>query len=481
MTNSDNSHQSNLQRDLFGLSLDAAARDTLQSQLMDGLRRKVLSSAQYCGLRLPASRVLAAELSVSRMTVQMVYDQLVAEGYLVTRRGAGTFVAQDLPHLARVEVHAPPQPPAPRAWPPFQTSLPDLSLMPHAQWARHLDQSWRNPEPALLARPDPFGWYPLRAAIADHLGAWRQLACRPEQVVITSGAREAFEIIFRGLLPEETCAAIEDPGWPRMRHALIAAGSRPLPCRIDVEGFDSRLIPPQARAVIVTPSRHYPTGRSLGLPRRMALLDWAQRSGGLVIEDDYDSEFRYRGQPLPTLAGLDGKRVVYLGSFSKLLNAQMRLGYMVLPEARVPEARAHLGRLGAQASLTPQPALARLMQSGEFGAHLRRMRRVYARRQAHLLAALAPVADLVELAPDMGGMHLCVPLKPALAKVVTDRAICAEATGQGLAIGALSTHCQLPDPLSGLLLGYAGFDEDTLSEAAIRLGHILRAASLNGL
>ncbi|WP_330629247.1 PLP-dependent aminotransferase family protein (plasmid) [Thioclava litoralis] len=474
MANSGKSYQSNLDSALFALLLDPAAAESLQAQLLDGLRRKILSSNAFCGVRLPASRVLAAELSVSRTTVQIVYDQLISEGYLVTRQGAGTFVAQELPHLSRV-ASVPRHPPAPVArWRPFQSALPDPALMPHAQWARHLDRAWRAPSADLLARPDPLGWYPLRAAIADHLLAWRQLACDPQQVVITSGARDAFEIIFRALLPPTTTVAIEDPCWPKMARTLMSCGARAHPVRIGPEGLDPAQIPARARAAIVTPSRHYPTGRSMPLSSRLALLEWAGRSGGVVIEDDYDSEFRYRGQPLPALAGLDRlENVLYLGSFSKLLSAALRIGYMVVPQRMLPQIAAYFDAVGGQTSLTPQPALASFMESGEFALHLRRMRRVYARRQAYLLSAMAPAQGFVELAPDAGGMHLCAGLGPKLQGRVSDREISAEAARAGLCVAALSDHCSLPHGPEALLLGYAGFDEDTLGDAARRLCALL--------
>lgn len=475
MSNSDKLHDANLDGALFALSLDPSSASPLQAQLLEGLRGIVLADPGRAGARLPASRALAAELSVSRTTVQAAYDQMVAEGYLVARRGSGTFIAEDLPHLAPPRPATAPDRHEPQPWLPFQIGLPDQSLLPHRAWARHLERAWRAPEPGLLARADPLGWYPLRRAIADHLVAWRHLPCEPQQVVITSGARESFEIVFRGVADAGRPVAVEDPCWPRIHDILTATGTPLHALRIDEQGFDAARIPPGTGAAIVTPSRHYPTGLNLPLPRRMALLDWARHSGGLVIEDDYDSEFRYRGQPLPALAGLDGLRhTIYLGSFSKLIGPALRIGYMVVPKHWVDKTRAWLAGAGNRASLIPQPALAAFLQSGDFAVHLRRMRRIYARRQKHLIGALQPVTDLLEITDDPSGMHLFTPLKPPLARKLSDRQIARAARRAGLRVGALSDHCILPDPSQGLLLGYAAFDEPELTRSAARLVGLLR-------
>ncbi|WP_254443461.1 PLP-dependent aminotransferase family protein [Ruegeria atlantica] len=465
-----------MNRDLFAISLDASYKTSLQAQLLEALRNLISASPDLVGARLPASRTLASELSISRTTVQAVYDQMISEGYLTTRQGSGTYVASEITHLSQPQPMSRPVSPATENWRPFQTGLPDQSLLPNRQWARHLERAWRNPSPELLARPDPLGWYPLREAISDHLAAWRHLNCDPGQVMITSGAREAFEVIFHGLLGSGKKIAIEDPCWPTLRTILADTGNTGNPIRIDENGLSSTRIPAGIHAAIVTPSRHYPTGVSLPLSRRVSLMDWARKAGAIVIEDDYDSEFRYRGQPLPSLSGLDGlTNTIYLGSFSKLVSPALRIGYMVVPKRLLPQTRAYLGRVGPRASLIPQPALATFMNSGEFAMHLRRMRRTYARRQNHLLDALAPVSDLLNLQPDSSGMHLCVGLQALVADRVSDIEISKRAENIGLRINALSAHCALPEKMQGLLLGYAAFDEDTLSNAAERLISLLRS------
>ncbi|WP_371171382.1 PLP-dependent aminotransferase family protein [Aliiroseovarius sp. 2305UL8-7] len=469
MTNYALSKKANLQRELLAITLDTRATGSLQSQLVAALRRIVSSSPNAAGERLPASRMLAEELSVSRTTVQAAYDQLISEGIFAARQGSGTFITDEISHLIKPlpQVKRLADPPTPRPWQPFQVGLPDQSLMPHKLWSQHLERAWRDPDTALLASPDLLGWYPLREAIADHLEAWRGLACDPEQVVITSGAREAFELVFNGLLGVGQHVAIEDPCWPKLRAVLEDTGNLAHPVKIDAEGFNPAAIPQDAEVVVISPSRHYPTGVSLPLPRRLSLLAWAEQCGGLVIEDDYDSEFRYRGQPLPSLCGLDGlRRTLYLGSFSKLISPALRIGYLVVKKEYLPKLRAHLARVGARASLVPQPALATFMQGGDYATHLRRMRRTYGRRQRHLLAALAPVSELLDLQTDPSGMHLCLSFQPELAERTTDVAISELAMKAGLSIDALSAHNISPNGPQGLLLGYAGFDEDALTAAA---------------
>ncbi|OOY24125.1 GntR family transcriptional regulator [Thioclava sediminum] len=469
-------HQSNLNASLFGLSLDRHSGVPLHAQLTQALREMLRADPAAAGERLPPSRALAEELSVSRMTVTTAYDQLIAEGYLSTRPSGGTYVAEDLPHLAppapRDASHS--QPHAAQTWLPFQPGLPDQALFPHRLWARHLERAWRNPDPALLDRPDPFGWPSLRQAIRDHLAAWRGLDCATEQVVITGGAWDGFDLIARAALPPGALMATEDPGWATMGHVLAASGITERPVRIDAEGLDPADLPPETRAVTITPSRHFPTGIAMPLTRRLALLDWARERDALIVEDDYDSEFRYRGQPLPALAGLDGlQRVIYMGSFSKLLSPALRIGYLVLPERLVTPMRTAIATTGSRVSMVPQPALASFMASGEFATHLRRMRRHYAKRQRYLLSELAGLEDYLQLQPDPSGMHLCAGLGPALAPF-GDRAISERAKAEGLTLRALSSHARLPGAPQGLLLGYAAFDERALSTAANTLRTLLK-------
>jgi len=272
---------------------------------------------------------------------------------------------------------------------------------------------------------------------------------------------------------QKTFKVTEDPAFPPMRHALTRAGLALHPLRVDAEGLPVDALPSRMRGAVVTPSRSYPLGTTLPLPRRLALLDHAARAGAWVIEDDYDSEFRYTGQPLPALASLDHVgRVIYVGSFSKTLSPALRLGYMVAPPRALPLLQQAIAAAGPRASLVPQPALAAFMAQGGFATHLRRMRRLYAERQRALVRALAPLADLLQVAPDPAGMHLVCPLTPACP--LSDHDIARRATRAGLGLRALSAYFDGPDAPQGLVLGYAGFDADTLRDAAATLAAILR-------
>jgi len=462
MANFANSDQTNFETALFALTLERAG-PPMTGQLVAALRDMILSGLAGPGMRLPPSRRWAEELSVSRMTVVMAVEQLVAEGYLAARQGSGTFVAADLPHLRPAgPVADGPDADGARPYPVLTPGVPDTRLFPHGRWAQHLAQAWRQPDAALLERPDPMGWPPLRAAIAAHLRAWRGIACSAGQVAITSGAGEAAEILSLALWAAGAKVVMEDPGYAPIARVLREAGRVPVPVRVDDEG-----LPPDAAegaaAVLLTPSRHYPLGVTLPLPRRLALLDWAERTGGTIVEDDYDGEYRYQGQPLPAIMQLDrgAGRVIYLGSFSKLLSPALRLGYMVIPPGLLPQVRARMAATGPRASLVPQPALAGFMQSGDFAIHLRRMRRVYAARQQVLREAL-------DLPPDPGGMHLVLPLPGQ-----DDKALAREAGRAGLGVRALSGYAVLPDPPRGLALGYAAFDEDSLRAGAARLRQVL--------
>ncbi len=469
MTNKSAHSISNFQAALFALSLDREAATPLHVQLAEALRDMIQQGKAAPGARLPASRMLAAELSISRITVLTAVDQLIAEGYLETRRGAGTYVVDDLPDMPALppeQLKTPPAPPPPPLR-PFQPALPDLESFPHVEWARHLERTWRYPHPALTGVPDPMGWMPLRAQIAAHLSVWRGIQARPEQVIITSGATEGFELITRAFLAAGDPVMIEDPCFAPMRAALIRAGMKVRACPVDVEGLDIANAPTEgAKLAVLTPSRQYPTGATLPLARRAAALEWASQSNAWIIEDDYDGEFRYRGQPLPALASLDrAGRVFYLGSFSKLLSPALRLGYLVAPEHTLPGLFRAMAETGARASVVPQPALAGFMESGGFSTHLRRMRRTYAKRQEVLRNALAGHEDWIIAHAEDAGMHLCCTLGPRM-KGVHDTVIAAAGAKVGLTLRALSAYSTQPEPRQGLVLGYTAFAPEVLEEGA---------------
>jgi len=485
-------NQSNFHAVVLGLTLDRTDRTPLHGQLAAHLRRLILSGTAPPGTRLPSSRVLAGELSVSRATVVSALDQLVSEGYAEGRRGAGLFVAADLPD-PMPHADGPPAPAVAPAGPtapprPFQSAAPDMTLFPHRAWARLLERAWRDPGPELLHGADPCGHPALRTAIAAHLRDWRGFACPPSRVIVTAGLADALALLGEAALTPGETVLVETPGHAPLRRALAGAGLVPRAVPVDAQGFDiaaGLARDPDAAAVVVTPTRHFPLGMTLPVARRLALLDWAQRTGGLIVEDDYDSEYRYRGAPLPALAGLEppeGAHVAYVGTFSKVMTPALRLGFLLAPTRLMPALTEALRRAGPRAALVAQPALARFIETGAFAAHIRRMRRVQAGRQTALLSALARhLDDLLTVTLPPAGMHVVADLAPALAARLSDRQAAERAAKSGVSAQPLSAY-HAPDApddpaarRQGLILGYAAFDAVALDAAAQRLAEALRA------
>ena len=477
----------------FAIGLDA--RQPLQRQVYDQLRALILSGRAGSGARLPSTRALAAELSVSRNTVSAAYDQLHAEGFLVGHVGSGSYVAPDLP---RPDGGTAPRKSKARAAGPsrrgaalaslapghvarsraFTPGLPALDEFPFALWSRLLGRAWRSPQRAWLAHGDPAGLPELRTAIAGHLSAMRGVRCAAEQVLIVSGSQAAIALAARVLLDPGDVALIEDPVYPGLERALASEGITAASAPVDGEGLDiaaaSRLAP-RARMACVTPSHQYPLGHTMSLARRIALLDWASRRGAFVLEDDYDSEFRYRGRPLAALQGLDQDgRVVYVGSFSKVMFPALRVAYLVVPPHLVDAFRRARAALEDHPSTMAQPALARFIEDGHFVTHLGRMRRLYAARQAALLESGARHLDgLLDVAPDPAGMHLVGYATKALQRRMTDREGSARAAARGVTAQALSAYYRGRAKKQGFLLGYAAHSEREIEKAVKVLAEVL--------
>lgn len=473
---------------ILSLSIDRGDGGPAYMQLYGQLRGLILSGRLGPRDRLPATRALAAELGLSRGTVVAAYEQLASEGYIDGRIGSGAYVAGFVPeHLLPASPPAEAPPPRPEtgrdAHPPFHPASAALDRFPHAEWARGFQTAWRDPPLGLLDNPDPQGFLGLRAAIAGHLKAWRGIDCTPEQVFVLSGTAEALELVARTLVPAGAPAWLEDPGYPIAYRVLEAAGLQPVPVRIDAEGFDLRRAlkaEPSARLAVITPSHQYPLGHTMTLARRLNLLDWAGRGEGWIVEDDYASEYRYSGRPLAALAGLENPsqaqrgRVIYCGTFSKVMFPALRLAYIVAPPGLVGALRAAMTRASARASIMPQVPLAQFIASGQFAAHIRRMRRLYAGRQKALVQAIEThLQGLLEATPAEAGMHLIARLSPALARRMDDTAASRRAAKAGLAAPALSSYSRLDAPPQGLVLGYAGFDEGAMDAAARKLATAL--------
>jgi GntR family transcriptional regulator/MocR family aminotransferase len=481
---------------LASLALDPAAAEPLYRQLYFAIRDAILTGRLQPGARLPASRTLARDLAVSRNTVMAAFEQLAAEGYLGGRVGAGSYVSRRLPEealVARTEaalaVPAPIPAPGPSARGrrliglartsarprPFAPGLPELAAFPFEDFARLLQRHWRAPPASFLIGADPMGWRPLREALAAHLGAARAVRCTAEQVLVVSGAQQALDLAARVLIDPGDRVWVEEPGYAGLEGALLAAGAELVPVPVDGEGLSveaGQALAPGARMACVAPSHQYPLGITMSLARRLALLEWARTADAFVLEDDYDSEYRYAGRPLAALQGLDADgRVIYVGTMSKIMFPGLRLGYMVVPTHLVEAFTAVRRITDTHPPMLAQPALAEFIADGRLAQHIRRMRALYAERQGRFLQLAGELlGGLLELAPAEAGMHLIGWLRRDL----DDRAVSAAALRRGIEAPPLSAYYRGRPPRPGLLLGYAGIGEAETRQGLERLALAIR-------
>jgi GntR family transcriptional regulator/MocR family aminotransferase len=463
--------------DVAGLDVDGRGLDTqpLGVRVFERLRGAILDGGLAAGVRLPSSRVMALDLGVSRNTVEWAYAQLVAEGYVLRRQGAGSFVAdapppRDRPPLASGSRAQPPPPRQLSSWAralstypgyrgvslggAFTPSLPSLEFFPRAIWGRLMREAMRRPGPDLWAYGASNGLPELRAAIAAQVAAARGVRCSAEQVVVVTSTQQALELAARLVAEPGDTAWVEDPGYVPSRLGLAAVGLKICGVPIDAEGFSvaSGLgVAPHARLAVVTPSHQYPLGVEMSQARRETLLAWAHDHQGWILEDDYDGDYRYAGRPLAALQAMDrGARVIYIGTFNKTLFPGIRTAFAVVPEDLVqPMIDAKHVADGHNATLA-QAALAEFISAGHFAAHLRRTRAAYDERRLALIEVLDELGDAVRIGPSDAGMHLAV----HLSFPCDDRQI-AEACGRrGVTVRALSAYRMAPGP-PGLVLGYA--------------------------
>ena len=464
-------------------SLDRTSEVPLFRQLLIAIREAILEGSLRPGTRLPSTRTIAVDLGVARNTVLVAFEQLTAEGYLESRVGAGTRIAsievrerrRRAPAGSRSETALSSRgrrlstrsPSAVVSTPgAFQPGQSDLAHFPHALWGRLLARHARNPRQEILTYNDTGGLAALQGAIADYLGAARGVRCESDQVVVFGGAQAALDLVARMVTDPGDPVWIEDPAYGGARVALTGARAELVPVPVDEEGFDAPAAFDQnqsARAAYVTPSSQFPLGHTMSLARRLRLLEWADQQQAWIIEDDYNSEYRYRGLPMTALQGLDEhERVIYLGTFSKTLLPGLRLAYAVVPAALVPAFRKALRNTGQDAPLLLQAALADFLAEGHFASHVRRMRPIHAERQDTLVGRLRDrLWDRLTCAPLDASMQF-----PAfLAPDADDRAVARSLAEAGVVVSPLSTYYLGECPHPGLLLGYAGIDE-----AAARAG-----------
>ncbi|MDI3284263.1 PLP-dependent aminotransferase family protein [Polyangium sp. 15x6] len=473
-----------------GVPLHRAAYDALRGAILEGRLRP--------GARLPSTRDFAEQLGVARGTVVAAFDQLAAEGYIVGRRGSGTFVTRDLPdawlqvkprgtkrrarprapHLSRwgagLDGSTNPFASGSGALRPFRTHLPALDAFPHEAWSRMVARAARRSVGTRLADIDIRGVRALREAIAEHLRVARGVSCSAEQVIVLPSVQQALDITARLVLDPGDRAWMEDPGYAGVRPLLEGLGAEIVPLPIDGGGLDVAAgieRAPDARFAYVTPAHQAPLGVTLSIERRLALLDWATTHGAWIFEDDYDSEFRYEGRPLAALQGLDGAGVViHAGSFSKTMSPAMRLAYVIVPDAlldRFVTAKSVLDRFTPPLA---QVALAEFMGEGHFVSHLRRMRELYAERRSALLEAIASeLGGAVEVIGSNAGLDLCVWLPPG----VDDRAAAQALAAHAVVATPLSAVAIRPLQRGGLLLGFAAFKPVRLRAAVVAMGAAL--------
>lgn len=465
------------------LPLDHGLDQPIYRQLYERIKDAIARGVLRPGERVPPVRGLAGELGVARGTVELAYQLLTSEGYLQARGPAGTVVspqlagraAASLPPLpsSNIERHLPgliAHGPAVR---PFQLGLPALDAFPRALWSRLCARRLRQQGPSALVYPEPSGYGPLREAVAGYLGVSRGIVCDPAQVFICAGYQGALDLISRTLLEPGQRFWHEDPGYPRGRELLRRAGGEPVAVAVDADGLrveDGIAQAPDARFALVTPSQQSPTGVALSLPRRLALLEWAARQEAWIVEDDYDSEYRYAGFPLPALKSLDRNgRVLYTGTFSKVLFPALRLGYLVVPPALVEHFIRSLQVFPSGCAELLQATLCDFMQEGHFARHLKRTRTLYAQRRQWLRNALEDrLGERLRFADTPGGLHLIGALDQ------NDLEVAHRAHADGLGLQALNAWCVEARREPALLMSFTNVTDEPLAERmAERLASLL--------
>jgi GntR family transcriptional regulator/MocR family aminotransferase len=459
---------------MLGITLDRAANLSLARQLTDQLRARIRRGELAGGLRLPATRLLAESLGVSRTVALEAYEQLKAEGYLEGRAGSGCYVGAGVrleprPRAALAALPVPPAPP--RGCISFATGLPALELIPWDAWGRALKQA--APRLARVGYGEPEGLPELREQLAAYLYRARGLRAEPEEICITSGSTQALALLTGLCCGPGAGALIEDPCHLAMRRLLAAAGAPILPHPVDTQGLVLEGLPERAPGLVyVTPSHQFPLGGVLPAARRTRLLAWARAHRTLVLEDDYDGEFRHGGQPLLPLRESDPEGVACVGTLSKAFSPALRLGWVILPaalRARWVEAKRHSD---CHTPLLEQAALAQFLASGRMEQHVHRMRKVYAARRAALLDALERAfPGRIEVLGAAAGIHLAARF-PGRA---FSPEVLARLQAAGVAVTPASAHA-LADPaayLDTVLLGYGNLDERQLREGVRRMRAVL--------
>src|SRR5215469_1348172 len=482
------------------ISIDRNREVPLHRQVYDGYRNAILGGNLRPGQIVPSSREIAADHGMSRFPVLHAYAQLLSEGYFESRAGSGTFIASSLPEpLMRARAGSQPTrrtiggpraishrsalfPPvnlnrARPIWGAFGVHQPAFDQFPFRIWSTLVNRHSQNPSARVIHNVDPLGSRRFREAICQYLLSSRAVRCDPEQIMIVSGSQQALDITARVLLDPGDSVWVEEPGYRLGLSVFAAAGCRLVPVPVDHDGMNiatGMALKEDAKAAVVTPSHQYPMGWTMSAARRMQLLNWAQTSGSWIIEDDYDSEFRYESRPISSLQGMDANsRVIYMGTFSKVLFPSVRVGYLVIPADLVERFAAARFAMDIFPPYLYQEVLADFMTEGHFGAHVRKMRQIYGERQEALVDCIKCEFDTeLKIHGSNAGMHVTV----TLLEGCTDQEISALARKDGLSLFTLSQYCFTQPEMQGFVLGFGSTIPRDIREGVLKLRAAMDAA-----
>ncbi|WP_321793233.1 PLP-dependent aminotransferase family protein [Caballeronia sp. J97] len=481
--------------DWLSARLDRTAAEPMYRQVLELMQQAILTSQLAPGTKLPSSRTLANDLGIARNTVLHVYDQLTAEGYVSSATGSGTYVADTAPRdgaATKAKADSTKTPCAisrrgerliaqagvsPKQWGAFMPGVPDVAEFPARTWSRLQARLWKRASPDLLTYAPGGGYRPLRRALSDYLRVARSVKCQPDQIIITTGIHQSIDLAVRLLTDFGDRAWVEEPCYWGARSVLQSSGLTLVPIPVDEEGLNpaarDMIEPP--RIALVTPSHQYPLGMVMSLARRRALLEFARQHKVWIIEDDYDSEFRYGSRPLSSLQGLDDAgQVIYVGSLGKMLYPGLRMGYMVVPEELVDTFRIGVAELYREGQLMQQAVLTEFILDGHLTSHVRRMRGLYGERRELLIDAIrARFGDTLAVRGDEAGLHFVLELP----QFVDDRAVTAEALAAGVVTRPLINYFMNREKaLRGLMLGYACVPNADIAPNFARLAGVIERA-----
>lgn len=468
------------------IKLDNTSPVPLYVQLYDVIRESILSGRLKGGLKLPGTRTLAGEFNVSRNTIILAFDQLIAEGYIKGRAGAGTYVADDIPDITpageKSKIHPEhditfikagklPSAFSKRFIPennfvPFQHGIPSVNDFPFDIWLKIFNKTMRKFSAHQLSKIDGTGYEPLKEAIAVYLQTYRAVNCTPDQIFIVNGSQQGLFLISRVLMKEKDNALLEDPFYFGVNDVVRSANVNIIPVPVDEEGIQIDYAIknyPDANFIYTTPSHQYPLGPTMSTSRRLKLLEFACKNNIYVIEDDYDGEFRYSGSPLPSLQGMDKwGRVIYIGTFSKILFPGLRLGYLVLPSIDLVDLfAAERALIDRQSPILEQIILAEFLEEGHFTRHIRKMRILYKERQDFLINEISKeLGDMITIQPSPSGMHVLA----WLPEYLDDKKVSQYLIGNNLITYPLSNFVLKYKRKPALILGYTAFNNEEIKQ-----------------